>query len=225
MCALTFLIAIMTGHVLFAVEQPVPTRYASEIKAFEQWDNKNSFPTDAVLFVGSSSIRLWPTRVSFPDLPVINRGFGGSHISEVNYYFKQVVLPYKPKLIVFYAGDNDVASGNSVEQVFDDFKKFVGMITEKLPQTRIIFISIKPSESRWNFWPVMKQANDAIRQFCENNSRLTFVDAGSVLLNTAGKPDNEYFLSDKLHMNEKGYRKWTQVLRPVIEREFVRKSD
>jgi lysophospholipase L1-like esterase len=225
MRALTFFIVIMAGQVLFAAEQPAPTRYAAEIKVFELWDKKNSFPGDAVLFVGSSSIRMWPTRTSFPDLPVINRGFGGSHISEVNYYFKQVVLPYKPKLIVFYAGDNDIASGNSVEQVLDDFKRFAGMVTEKLPQTRIIFISIKPSESRWDFWPVMRQANDAIRQLCENDSRLTFVDAGSVLLNTEGKPDNTYFLGDKLHLNEKGYEKWTQVLRPVIEREFIRKSD
>jgi lysophospholipase L1-like esterase len=216
----------MAGRALFANElQPDPNRFASEISAFEQWDNKNSFPADAVLFVGSSSIRMWQTRASFPDLPVINRGFGGSHISDINFYFKRVVSPYKPKLIVFYAGDNDITSGKNAQQVLEDFRRFVEMVAERLPRTPIIFISIKPSESRWNFWPVTKQANEMIRLFCEKNSRLTFVDAGSVLLNADGKVNNEFFLSDKLHMNEKGYRKWTQILQPVIEREFLRKGD
>jgi lysophospholipase L1-like esterase len=225
---LILLLTIMAGQVLAATDsnlQPDPARFRAEIQAFEQWDNKNSFPADAVLFVGSSSIRMWQTRTSFPDLPVINRGFGGSHISDINYYFKQVVLPYKLKLIVFYAGDNDIASGKSAQQVLEDFKRFVEMVTEILPRTPIIFISIKPSESRWNFWPVAMQANEMIRLFCENKKQLIFVDAGSVLLNADGKVNNEIFLADKLHMNEQGYHKWTQVLRPVIEREFTRKSD
>jgi lysophospholipase L1-like esterase len=227
MRVLALLLTITAGQVLFAKEamQPDPNRFAGEISAFEQWDSKNSFPADAVLFVGSSSIRMWNTRVSFPDLPVINRGFGGSHISDINYYFKRVVLPYKPKLIVFYAGDNDIASGKSAQQVLNDFRRFVEIAREQLPRTPIIFISIKPSESRWNFWPAARQANEMVRLFCESGNRLVFVDAGSVLLNADGKVNNDYFLSDKLHMNEKGYHKWTQVLRPVIEREFVRKGD
>jgi lysophospholipase L1-like esterase len=223
---LALLLTIMAGQALFANElQPDPNRFASEISAFEQWDNKNSFPADAVLFVGSSSIRMWETHKSFPDLPVINRGFGGSHISDINYYFKRVVLPYKPKLIVFYAGDNDIASGKNTQKVLDDFKQFAGMVKEALPRTPIIFISIKPSGSRWNFWQVTQQANGLIRQFCESGNKLTFVDAGSVLLNKQGEPDNTYFLEDKLHLNDKGYQKWTQVLRPVIEREFSQKAD
>ena len=149
----------MAGQALFANEpvQPDPNRFAGEISAFEQWDNKNSFPADAVLFVGSSTIRMWQTRASFPDLPVINRGFGGSHISDINFYFKRVVSPYKPKVIVFYAGDNDIASGKSAQQVLDDFRRFVEMVRNQLPRTPIIFISIKPSESRWNFWPVLSR--------------------------------------------------------------------
>ncbi|MFH1370819.1 MAG: GDSL-type esterase/lipase family protein [Planctomycetota bacterium] len=226
---LTFLVAIMTGQVLFAAagpnEQPDPTRFRAEIKVFEQWDNKNSFPSNAVLFVGSSSIRMWQTHKSFPSFPVINRGFGGSHISDINFYFKQVVMPYEPQLIVFYAGDNDIASGKSAQQVLEDFRRFVEMVREKLPRTSIIFISIKQSESRWNFWPVIQQANDAIRQFCDNDNKLFFVDTGSVLLNNELKPDNTFFLKDKLHLNEKGCQKWTQVLGPVIEREYKHKNN
>jgi lysophospholipase L1-like esterase len=226
MRVLVLLLTILAGQVLYANEplQPDPNRFAEEIKAFTQWDNKNSFPADAVLFVGSSSIRMWGTHKSFPDLAVINRGFGGSHISDINYYFKRVVLPYKPKLIVFYAGDNDIASGKSAQKVLEDFRLFTGMVREVFPRTPIIFISIKPSESRWNYWPAIQQANDLIRQLCESDNKLTFVDAGSVLLNKQSQPDNTYFLADKLHLNDKGYQQWTQVLRPVIEREFNRKD-
>ncbi len=217
------------GQVLWAATdsnvQPDPARFRNEIKAFEQWDSKNSFPADAVLFVGSSSIRMWQTCKSFPGLAVINRGFGGSHISDVIFYFDRVVLPYKPQLIVFYAGDNDIASDISPQQVLEDFKKFTALVKDKLPQTKIIVISIKPSESRWSFWPATQQANGAIRQFCENGNKLSFIDLGSILLNEQGKPDNSLYLGDKLHLNEKGYQKWTQALRPVIEREFTRKGD
>jgi len=222
------LLTAVAANVLFAANepniQPNPARFRGEIAEFQQWDSKNSFPADAVLFVGSSSIKMWPTRMSFPDLPVINRGFGGSHISDINFYFKQVVLPYKPKVIVFYAGDNDIAAGKNAQQVLEDFKRFVNLVKEQLPRTQIIFISIKPSNSRWNFQPVMQQANDLIRGFCENDNRLVFVDAGSVLLNADGKPNDGYFLEDKLHLNERGYQLWTQALRPAIEREFAHKG-
>ena len=229
MRTLMLFLTLVAGEVLFAATEPntqlAPARFTREIAEFEKWDSKNSFPADAVLFVGSSSIRIWPTRTSFPDLPVINRGFGGSHISDINFYFRRVVLPYRPKVIVFYAGDNDVASGKSAQQVLEDFEQFVGMVEKELPQTRIIFISIKPSDSRWDFWPVIQQANEMIRRFCENDHRQLFVDAGSILLDENGKPNNKYFLGDKLHLNEQGYQKWTQVLRPVIERDFVRKGN
>ncbi len=217
---------ILAGQILFAKEpaQLDPNRFAGEIRAFVQWDNKNSFPPDAVLFVGSSSIRMWETHKSFPDLPLINRGFGGSHISDVIFYFDKVVLTYKPQLIVFYAGDNDIAGGKSVQEVVADFKQFVKMVKEALPQTTVIFISIKPSESRWNFWQATQQTNDLIHQFCESGNKLIFVDAASVLLNSESKPDSAYFNSDKLHLNNKGYQKWTQVLRPVIERGYKKKN-
>jgi lysophospholipase L1-like esterase len=226
---LLVLLTMVAGNALYAAGepnvQPDPARFAQDIADFERWDSKNSYPADAVLFVGSSSIRMWPTKMSFPDMPVINRGFGGSHISDVNFYFRRIVLPYKPKVIVFYAGDNDVISGKSAQQVFEDFRCFVQMVRQELPKTRIIFIGIKPSNSRWHVWPVMQQANEMVRGLCEQDGHMVFVDAGSVLLNEDGKPNNAYFLEDKLHLNTQGYQKWTQVLRPVVEREYNRKGD
>ena len=183
-------------------------RWEKTIRQFEQWDSKNTFPSDAVLFVGSSSILMWPTAECFGEFAVINRGFGGSQISEVNYFTGRIVLCYKPKVIVFYAGDNDVAAGKSARRVFDDYQKFVKLVHEKLPETRIIYVGIKPSGSRWSLWPVMNEANMMIKDFSGKNGRLYYFDSASPLLDTCGKPNPAFFLKDRLHLKK---------IRPIIK--------
>jgi len=200
------------------VADPDPNRFAKDIASFVAWDSKNAVPNEPILFVGSSSIRMWKTHESFPQLPVINRGFGGSHISDVVHFADRIVLPYAPKLIVLYAGDNDVAGGKSASRVLCDYKRFVELVQAKLPDTGIIFITIKPSGSRWKLWPEMNKANHLIKAFSEKSGRLFFADLGTPLLGADGQPDDGFFLDDRLHLNAKGYRAWTQVLRPIIER-------
>jgi lysophospholipase L1-like esterase len=190
--------------------------FANEIAAFEKWDRQNAVPRDAILFVGSSSIRLWQTAESFPDLPVINRGFGGSTIADVNRYADRIVVKYKPRLIVFYAGDNDIAGGKSPQQVFSDFKLFVAHASKELPESRVVFLSIKPSPSRAEFWPKVREANSLIEEFVKSNPQLTYVDIATPMLGDDGKPRKELFLDDDLHMNEVGYRIWVEVVRPVL---------
>lgn len=197
---------------------PDPNRFAGEIKAFAEWDSKNAVPAEPVLFVGSSSIRMWQTHDAFPELPVINRGFGGSHISDVIHYADRVVLPYKPKVIVFYAGDNDIAGGKSAQRVFDDYRRFVHLVHAELPAVRIIFLSIKPSGSRWSFWPEMKKANGLIEDYCSQDGRLFFADLGAPLLGADGRPMSDLFRSDQLHLNPRGYALWNKTLRPVLSR-------
>jgi lysophospholipase L1-like esterase len=208
------LIAFGTQNKLAALSQANP--WEKDIKTFEDWDRKNSFPSDAVLFVGSSSIRLWPTRECFGDFEVINRGFGGSQISDVNYFAGRIVLPYKPKVIVFYAGDNDIAAGKTARQVFEDYQKFDSLVQKQLPRTRIIFVSIKPSGSRWSLWNVMKEGNSMIKDFTQKDSRLFYFDAATPLLDRNGEPNDKLFLNDKLHLNDKGYELWTKLLTPVL---------
>lgn len=197
--------------------EPESNRWEKTIHSFQEWDSKNSFPSNAVLFVGSSSIRLWATRHCFPELPVINRGFGGSQISDINHFANRIVLPYKPKVIVFYAGDNDIAAQKTPQRVFDDYRAFVRLAHDKLPKTRIIFISIKPSLSRWSLWPQMKEANLMVKKFSEQDSRLFFVDAGTPLLGGDGKPNAQFYLNDNLHLNSRGYKIWTKLLGATIE--------
>lgn len=197
---------------------PDPERFADDIRAFEQWDRKNSAVADAALFVGSSSIRMWATHECFPDLPVINRGFGGSHISDVNHFAARIVLPYKPKVIVFYAGDNDIADGKTPEQVCADFRSFVQMARAAQPHVHVVWLPIKPSVARWSLWPRMQQANNLVREFCESDPRLTVVDVATPLLGQEGTPRKELFIEDGLHLNADGYKLWTNALTPVLTR-------
>ena len=200
------------------------SRWEETIRVFEEWDRKNSFASDAVLFVGSSSIRLWHTRECFEEFEVINRGFGGSQTSDVNYFAKRIVLRYEPKVIIFYAGDNDVASGKSAKRVFDDYVKFEKLVHKELPETRIIFISIKPSRRRWSLWNVMSAANTMIKDFSMSDSRLFYFDGATPLLDGDGEPKAELFLDDKLHLNSKGYEVWTKLLRPIIKEALNREK-
>jgi lysophospholipase L1-like esterase len=127
------------------------------------------------------------------------------------------VLRYEPKVIVFYAGDNDIAAGKSALRVLEDYKEFTELVRKKLLNTQIIFISIKPSQSRWSVWPVMNEANMLIKDFSEKENRLFFLDASTTLLTENGKPNRNLFLKDNLHLNSEGYELWTKLLKPVIK--------
>jgi lysophospholipase L1-like esterase len=199
------------------VADPDPNRFHDQISAFRQWDLKNSYPLDAILFVGSSSIRLWPTFKDFPDYPVINRGFGGSHISDVIFFYDQLVLKYQPLVIVFYAGDNDIAAGKSVERVYEDYLEFLGKILTDLPYIKIIYIPIKPSTSRWRFWPQMKEVNTLVEQLHEKSENLYYVDTSTPILDLNGKPKSTLLVEDGLHLNEAGYALWRSLLEPLLD--------
>lgn len=194
------------------IEDPNPLRFQKEIKRFSWQDAKNSYPTDSVLFIGSSSIYTWKTASAFPALPVINRGFGGSHISDLNYYYEVVVKRYKPARIIFYCGDNDISAGKDVTQILADFKIFTSRLKKDLPHTPLLFLAIKPSPSRWRLWNNMSQTNQAIKSYCKESELCTFLDTATPLLNAKGLPDKNLFMEDGLHLNTDGYKIWNEVL-------------
>ena len=191
--------------------------FENSIQTFENWDKKNSFPENAVLFVGSSSIVKWKTHEFFREMPVINRGFGGSQISDINYYVRRIVLPYKPKVIVFYAGDNDIAAGKSATQVADNFMTFVGMVHKELPKTTIIYISMKYCSNNYPLHDAMKEGNGLIDGYSKKDSKLIYFDGASPLLGEDGKPNDYLFESDRHHLNDKGYEIWSRLLKPIIQ--------
>lgn len=195
-----------------------PARFESQIAAFEANDAKNTPPRDAVLFVGSSSIRMWPTAKHFPEFAVINRGFGGSHISDVAHFADRIVDPYNPRVILFYAGDNDIAASKSPEHVLADYSAFCEDVGNKLPRTPIVFISIKPSLARWAKWPAMREANRLIEEYCKSSDRLEYIDIAAPMIGTNGEPRGELFIGDGLHLSEAGYRVWVDAVLPALKR-------
>jgi len=193
-----------------------PERFESEIAAFEAWDQKNSIPQNSILFVGSSTVRLWQSADAFPGLPVINRGFGGSTIADVNHYADRIVFKYRPRVIVFYSGDNDIAGGRSPDDVFNAFRVFASRVQERLPETRLIFLSVKPSIARWKMWPKMQDVNARVKELASENKQLMYVDTAPTLLGDDGEPQKDLFRDDGLHMSEKGYAAWNKLLSPTL---------
>jgi lysophospholipase L1-like esterase len=195
---------------------PDPARFAAEIRDFASWDERNSPPDNAVLFVGSSTIRLWPTADRFPGLPVINRGFGGSQISDVNHYLDVTVLKYRPAVVVLYAGDNDIAAGKTPVRVLEDYRRFVTRVLASRADTDIIFIAVKPSASRWALWPAMREANALVRRYADTHPRLHYADIVPATLGPGGEPRADFFLQDRLHLSPAGYDAWTKVVAQAI---------
>ena len=192
-----------------------PERWNKAIEKFLQADEKKAPAPGSVLFVGSSSIRLWDLPKYFPRRQnLINRGFGGSELCDAVHHFDALVAKHQPKVVVLYAGDNDVAGGKQAKQVHADFLKFDRRMKDKLPDTKLMFISIKPSIARWKLADEMIKANELIAAECKKQAkRLVFIDIWQSMLGKDGEPNKELFVEDGLHMNDKGYRIWANKIR------------
>ena len=212
-------LAVTSDGLALAAEARAPeeNRWEPKIRQFEEQDNKEMPPTGGILFVGSSSIVGWKVDECFPELPVINRGFGGSQIADSVHFADRIVLPYRPKIIVLYAGDNDVAAGKSPEQVLRDYRQFVRKVHDGLPETRIVFVAIKPSIRRWNLVDEMREANRLIRAAAEKDKRLGYVDIDGPMIGDDGKPRPELFKRDGLHLNAEGYKLWSARVLPHLK--------
>lgn len=218
LCALLLLTHLGLGQMWAGTQTETNAlKFETVIRAFEKADQTSPPPPNAILFIGSSSIRLWTNLVhDFPGKPVFNRGFGGSHISDSVHYADRIVIPYRPRLIVFYAGGNDIHAGKTPEQVLGDFKVLVAKVHGQLPQTRIHYISIAPNPARWKELERVKAANQLIADYISTDKTLTFIDVFSAMLGPDGLP-RDIYRADKLHMNLQGYEIWTKIIAPYLE--------
>ncbi len=197
--------------------------FEDAIVAFEEADKKSPPPERPIVFVGSSSIRFWTSlREDMGDLPVLNRGFGGSQMNHVVYNAHRIITAYEPRMVVVYAGDNDLAegTGKTAEHVLADYRELVKRVHARVSDARIYFLAIKPSKRRWERWPEMRRANSLIEAETITDPRLGYIDTASVLLDESGEPRDDVFIIDGLHMNARGYDAWTDVVRPVIGQGF-----
>ena len=216
--AAALLMMVLFASRIFAAEKDDPIRWEKDIQQFEAADKTNPPPKKAILFIGSSSIRICKTLAAdLPEHKVINRGFGGSFMNDSVFYFDRIVAPYKPKTIVIYAGGNDINFGKTPEDVFVAFTNFVAKAHQALPKTRVAYISIAPNPSRWSQVEQVKAANKLIEDFIKKDSKLAFINVFPAMLGEDGKPKPDIFLQDNLHMNAKGYAIWVPIVRPYLE--------
>jgi lysophospholipase L1-like esterase len=195
-----------------------PDRWEATIKKFEEQDKVTPPPSNAIVFIGASSIVRWQLPEAFPELgaKAINRGFGGSLAGDSTRYADRIVIPYKPRIVVFYAGDNDVEANHTPAQIAGDFSAFERKVHAALPQTQIIFISIKPSIRRWPWIEQIKGANALVKQYCATHPNLTYLDIVPQMLGADGKPRPELLVPDGLHMTPEGYKIWNAAIKPLL---------
>jgi lysophospholipase L1-like esterase len=213
---LSLLLALIAS-VVCAGESP-HSYWNPQIAAFEAADHANPPPQGAVLFIGSSSIEHWKTvAADFPEVKVINRGFGGSELGDSTYFADRIIEPYHPRAIVLYAGDNDLYYGHTPQQVRDSFAAFVAKVRSFDPTAAIAFVSIKPSVARQSLLPQIKQTNELIRTYAGTQKNVTYIDTFTPMLGTDGQPQQKWFGPDGLHMNRSGYELWIGILKPWVD--------
>jgi lysophospholipase L1-like esterase len=198
----------------------VPKPYSSDIRKFELEDKTHPAPDGIVLFIGSSSFTLWKdVKTDLQNEKILNRAFGGSTLLDVLSYRNEVIFAYKPIQIVMYCGENDLANSEKTEakDVFARFKKLYMAIRKKMPDVPFVYISLKPSPSRWHLRERAQESNRLIKDFISNEANVTFIDIWSSMLDTNGYPKSDIYLPDSLHMNKIGYDIWVKKLLPVIK--------
>jgi lysophospholipase L1-like esterase len=200
--------------------------WESTIREFEKADRIAPPKPDVIVFTGSSSIAFWRTlRQDMYPLVVVNRGFGGAQISHVSYYADRIILPYRPRAVVLYAGVDDLIWGGTPETVLSDFQHFVGLIHAALPETWIYFISIKPTRLFGSHWAAMNRTNALIEEFVHTQPKVEFIDVSTALLDVQGKARPEFLSWDGLHPSRQGYELMTSRIKPVLLGRFLNDQD
>ena len=191
--------------------------FEKEIVKFELWDKENSPEQGQILFIGSSSFRLWKdVQDYFPGKNILNRGFGGSQTSDVLEFKERIILPYQPSQVVIYVGENDIAAKKSPKSVFREGKKLFRWITKNVPDAPILYVSMKPSVRRWELRELMQETNAYYRKYASKKEKISFINVWDAMLGENGQPKPGIFIADGLHMNATGYALWKELISPHL---------
>lgn len=194
-------------------------RFAPEINAFLREDSVKPPPKNAILFIGSSIFRQWKNvREQMAPLPVFNRAFGGSRTMDILDVMDRIVLPYEPKIIVYYCGSNDVNAGNPAHDIVYRFRDFAEKVHSRLPGTTIFFVSVNRAPQKIRRWSVVDSVNDLAKRYCLSEGNMGFIDVNPALFDGEGNPRLDLYRDDKLHFKEPAYAEFTRIIKPVLER-------
>jgi len=215
--------AFLFGMLTSSAQTSTAIPFQEEIEVFLKKDSILMPAANSILFVGSSSFNYWKDISNyFPGYPIINRGFGGSSLTDVIYFNKETILKYKPKQIYIYCGENDIAASDTITPkiVFERFKTLYTIIRTHLGnKVPVMYVSIKPSVARWTMEEKFVTANTLIRDFINKQKHTQFLDVHSAMLDTSGMVFKDIFIADKLHMNAKGYAIWQKIIAPTLVKE------
>ncbi|WP_296701694.1 GDSL-type esterase/lipase family protein [Algoriphagus sp.] len=206
---------IITASTVLAQEN----RFDDEVATISHKIDSIGWSKGSVVFTGSSSVRMWKNlQNQFPDIPIINTGFGGSTAKDLSAQLFPLVLRLEPSTVFIYEGDNDVNGGETAAEIMTTLDEIVSRIQKQLPNTTVNLIAAKPSPSRWELKTSYLVLNDLMRQYCTANENVNFVNVWDIMLDKTGVPRSDIFIEDNLHMNEKGYALWKEVFTPFLEK-------
>lgn len=230
LAGLLILVLLVVGWLGFRINQEIgkrnsedPLVWEADIIALEERTQKLSPPENAIVFVGSSSIRLWNGLIdAMAPIPVIQQGFGGAKLHDLVYYADRLVNIYQPKAVVVFAGSNDITPGavKSPEQILKRYQQFVAKVRATHSELPIYYIAITPTPKRWEVWPDAQAANAVLQEYSERTAGLFYIDTGPSLMDSTGMPDLENYSFDKGHLSDKGYSVWTSIVRPRLLKDF-----
>ncbi len=205
------------AHAAEGTDPPGPERWETDIAAFDEQNSAGAVPSGGIVFIGSSSIRRWDLGESWPGLDAVNRGFGGSLLTDTVHFLERIAGPLAPRALVVYAGDNDFSRGSSIGEVVASFEALAAKRRTAFPEVPLVFVAIKPSVKRWELWPAMVEANAAIAALCGEDPKLHFADIAAPMLDGAeGAPAEKWFAADGLHLSPEGYELWASVVSQAL---------
>lgn len=206
------------------MKRPDPERFAKAIEDFDKQDAEKGLRKGGIVFTGSSSIRLWNLDNAFSDLPVLNRGFGGSVANDLIHYFEKVVQRYEPKILVVYTGSNDINAKLTVQEAFDDYVGFLNLAKEKVPAVKAIVNPVKISRRRIEQVEQVRELNRRLKEWCEQRDWALWLETAAYLEDENGQPIDKFFAKDQLHLSPEGYVEWEKILVPVLKEEWAKVS-
>ena len=212
-------LGILACSVLFVAQ--AFAAWEKEMAAFKKLDEENPPQPGLTLFVGSSTFTIWKSmQEDMPDIALINRGFGGSQVTDLIEHFDTVIAPYDPKHIVIYEGDNDLASGKAPELVLSNYKKLLETIRERYAQVPVTVVSVKPSEARRDKIESMNELNQKLNVWASLTDNLYYLNTFDITVNGEGRPIPEYYQKDNLHLNQNGYKAWARKIAEHIKKVY-----
>lgn len=215
---------LLAGAALAAdvTTRPNPARFAKDVAAFAADRPEQG----GIVFTGSSSVRLWTDlKQDFPDLPVLNRGFGGSVANDLSVHFETVVARHAPKLLVTYTGSNDLNAKLTPDEAFADYTAFLDTFHARFPKARVILTSVKIGEKRLAQIPLVHELNRKLQAWSEGRDWVRYLDCDSYLADAKGRPIRKFYRDDLLHLSEEGYAEWKKILEPVLREEWAKVKD